>query len=58
MATKLPALLSGGAEPTRIKPEELVARLMAMRPETWESVRDELLHRLAPEKMSDLAVLD
>jgi integrase len=58
LATKLPALLSGGAEPTRIKPEELVARLMAMRPETWESVRDELLHRLAPEKMSDLAVLD
>jgi hypothetical protein len=57
LATKLPALLSGGVEPKAIGPAELKAKLESMTPETWELVRDELLHRLAPAAFVELAAI-
>jgi integrase len=48
LASKLPALLSGTAEPKPIDPEELKTKLKSMASKSWESVKDELLQRLTP----------
>ncbi|MGA3008557.1 MAG: integrase, partial [Opitutaceae bacterium] len=54
LASKLPAMLSGSIELKPIEPEELIAKFKAMTEETWQSIRDELLHRLAPEEALEL----
>jgi hypothetical protein len=57
LAARMPALLGGFVEPKPIEPEELKARLRAMTPETWESVRDELIHRLDRGEMVELTAI-
>jgi hypothetical protein len=47
-------MLSGSIELKPIEPEELIAKFKAMTEETWQSIRDELLHRLAPEEALEL----
>jgi site-specific recombinase XerC len=54
LASKLPAMLSGSIELKPVEPEELIAKFKAMTEETWQSIRDELLHRLAPEEALEL----
>lgn len=47
LAAKLPVLLGGEAPPPKpVEAADLAAKLRDMTPETWESVRSELLSRL------------
>lgn len=57
LAAKLPPLLGGQPEPALPTPTELRARLVAMTPETWRAIRDDLLARLPgdPKPMIEVA---
>jgi len=57
LAAKLPAVLGGQSEPTQLAPAELRDRLIAMTPENWRTIRDELLTRLpaTPIKVIEIA---
>jgi len=57
LASKLPAMLSGSIELKPVEPDELKSKLKAMTEETWQSIRDELLNRLAPEEALELAIV-
>jgi hypothetical protein len=60
LASRLPVLLGGEARPPKpVAAADLAAKLRDMTPETWESVRSELLGQLGqpePRRVNDAAV--